>query len=308
MKTQNPLLGFSLALLAAATWGALAIAAQKVLAVMSAETLVWYRFWVAVVGLLLILGIAKKLPKLTAFSRKEWGLIALGVFGLASNFVLFSEALNYISPTTNQVLWQLAPFAMLFFSVVLFKEKFGLHQKIGLVLLIVGLIAFFNDRFSEILQFNTYAFGILLGASASTIWVAYGIAQKMLSSKLTSQQILLIIYFGCGVVLTPFAADSVPFEQMNGFLLGCFIFCCLNTLIGYGAYGEALNHWEASKVSAVTTLIPIFTMLFSNLGHYLFPDYFSAPNMNFLSYLGAFIVVFGAIFSAIGHKFLPNAK
>ena len=49
------------------------------------------------------------------------------------------------------------------------------------------------------------------------------------------------------------------------------IYCCLNTLIGYGSFGEALNHWDASKVSIVTTLIPVFTMIFSTIGHHLAP-------------------------------------
>lgn len=298
---QRPLLGFSLALLATSMWGALAIAAQQVLAVMNAPTLVWYRFVVATLGLLVMLSISKKLPKLTACNAKTWGLAVIGVFGLAANFVLFSSALHYISPTTNQVLWQLAPFTMMFVGVLLFKEQFGKYQKMGLAMLIIGLIAFFNDRFGEILQLGNYALGVLLGASASMIWVAYGIAQKLLLKTFSSQQILLMIYFGCSVVLVPFANLS-QITELNGFVLACFIFCCLNTLIGYGAYGEALNHWDASKVSVITTLIPIFTMTFSFIGHYFFPTIFANPDMNSLSYIGAFIVVAGAMISAVGDK------
>ena len=74
-----------------------------------------------------------------------------------------------------------------------------------------------------------------------------------------------------------------------------FAYCCMNTLIGYGSFGEALKHWEASKVSVVTTLIPVFTMMFSILGHHLMPDIFSAPDMNGLAYAGAFVVVGGAV-------------
>ncbi|AUI66927.1 MULTISPECIES: DMT family transporter [Glaesserella] len=298
---QRPLLGFSLALLAAMTWGALPIAAQKVLSIMNAQTLVWIRFVVAGIGLLLILGLTKKLPKPTAFTPRFLWLIGLGVLGLSLNFFLFSYGLNFISPTTSQVLWQLAPFTMILCGIVIFKEKFGLHQKIGLGLLVIGLIAFFNDRFGEIFQFGTYAFGILVGSGAAIVWVAYGIAQKLMLAKFSSQQILLIIYIGCAVLLAPFASPT-EIGEFDGFLLGCFIFCCLNTLIGYGAYAEALNHWDASKVSVVTILLPIFTMIFSSIGHWLFPDTFASPDMNLLSYIGALIVVSGTILSAVGHK------
>lgn len=298
---QKPLRGFLYALLASMTWGTLPLAVQPLLATINAQTLVWYRFWVAGLGLLLFFTFTKRLPKAKAFSPRVFKLIFLGVCGLAANFFLFSEALNYISPTTNQVLWQLAPFTMILCGVMIFKEKFGRHQKIGLILLLIGLTAFFNERMNEILQFGDYAIGILISASAAIIWVCYGIAQKLLSATFSSQQILMIIYLGCGMALSPFVAPSQLLE-INGFLIGCFLYCCVNTFIGYGAYAEALNYWDASKVSVVTILLPIFTMIFSHLGHWLMPEFVPKLTMNWLSYLGAFIVVAGTILSAVGHK------
>lgn len=298
---QKPLLGFMYALIAAMAWGSLPIVAQPVLAVLDAQTFVWYRFLVAGFGLLLFLFFAKKLPKRTAFTPQIWRLIALGVAGLSANFFLFSEALNYVTPTTSQVLWQIAPFLMILCGVVLFKEPFGTHQKIGLALLVVGLIAFFNDRFEQILQFDRYALGILIAIGAAVVWVNYAIAQKLLSKTFSSQQILLIIYLGCGIVLSSFAMPTQAVE-LSGVLLVCFAYCCLNTLIGYGAYAEALAHWDATKVSVITILVPIFTMIFSHLAHFALPEIFPELTMNTLSYLGAFVVVAGTILSAVGHK------
>lgn len=303
MNNQRSLLGFSLALLATATWGSLPIAVKQVLKGMDAQTLVFFRFIVAAVGLFFILKFAKKLPDLTALFQKHWKFVVLGVTGLSCNFIFFSESLHFIQPTTVQVLWQLAPFTMMLCGVWIFKEQFGLHQKIGLGLLLIGLVLFFNDKFSELFQLGTYALGIALGAGAAIVWVLYGISQKILLKTFTSQQILFMIYFGCAIAFSPFASFS-QVTGLSGLVLASFIYCCLNTLIGYGAYAEALNHWDASKVSAVTVLIPVFTMIFSNLGHWLFPHIFSAPNMNFLSYIGAFIVVSGTILSAVGHKFI----
>lgn len=298
---KNPVLGLFYALLATATWGTLPIIAQPILSVMNAQTFVWYRFMIAGLGLFFFFVLTKRLPTASAFTPRIIKLIILGVIGLAGNFFLFSEALNYISPTTNQVLWQLAPFTMILCGVLIFKEKFGFHQKIGLILLVGGLLAFFNEKMAEIFQFGSYALGIIIAASAAIIWVCYGIAQKLLLQTFTSQQILLIIYLGCTLVLMPFTTPSQLFE-LKGFLLGSFIYCCMNTLIGYGAYAEALNHWDATKVSVITILLPVFTMLFSHLGHYFFPTTFAELKMNGLSYLGAFIVVTGSLLSAIGHK------
>lgn len=44
MKQQQPLMGFLFALITAMAWGSLPIALQRVVAVMTPETIVWYRF------------------------------------------------------------------------------------------------------------------------------------------------------------------------------------------------------------------------------------------------------------------------
>lgn len=301
--TQKPILGFVLALLATMMWGSLPIAVKQVMKVMDAQTLVWARFVVASVGLLLVLGFAKKLPKLTACNAKTLGLIALGTLGLSGNFFLIAESLHSISPTTTQVLWQFSPFTMIFLGVLLFKEQFGFFQKIGSLLLLLGLVAFFNDKFDELLQLGAYAIGIFVSLLGSLIWVCYGIAQKLLLKQFSSQQILLIIYTCCAVSFS-FVATPTQIPQIEGaFFWGCFIYCCLNILIAYGSYGEALNLWDTSKVSLVTTLIPIFTMIFSLLGHFFFPEIFEPLEMNLVSYLGSIVVVIGAMLAAVGDKF-----
>ncbi|QEY24589.1 DMT family transporter [Neisseria animalis] len=299
---QKPLLGFSLALLATATLGSLPIAAQQALKAVDAPTLVWARFAVAAGAVLVLLAAAKKLPGPSEFSWRTAGLILLGVAGISGNFLLVAEGLHYVSPTVTQILWQLAPFGMILVGLWVFKEQFGRWQKIGLLCLPVGLVMFFNDKFGELSDMGSYALGVALCAFGSLVWVCYGVAQKLLSEKFNAQQILLLIYFSCALVLAPAAEPEQIARIDDVFLIGCFVYCCLNTLIGYGAYGESLNHWDASKISVVTTMIPIFTMLFSHLGHAVAPQVFAAPDMNFLSYLGALVVVGSAVSAAAGDK------
>ena len=116
-----------------------------------------------------------------------------------------------------------------------------------------------------------------------------------------------MMYFGCLLVFTPVAEFS-QVRELSPLAFGCLAYCCLNTLFGYGAYAEALNRWEVSKVSVVITLVPLFTIFFAHLVHYASPENFAAPELNMISYIGAFVVVCGAILSAIGHKLLPQSK
>lgn len=305
MKQQQPLMGFLFALITVMAWGSLPIALQRVVAVMTPETIVWYRFLVAALGLFIILGLTNKLPKISQFLPQYRLLAIIGVIGLAGNFVLFNTSLKYIEPSMAQIFAQLSSFTMMIFGVFFFKEKLRLNQKIGLILLVIGLILFFNDRFGLFFSVNAYSTGIFLAASAALIWSIYGIAQKLMLREFNSQQILFVIYLGCMFVFTPFAEVN-QISALDGWTLFCFIYCCLNTLVGYGAYAEALNRWDVSKVSVVITLMPLFTILFSYLLYFFYPQSFTKPDLNSISYIGAFVVVLGAITSAIGHKFIKR--
>lgn len=304
---QQPLVGFLLAITAVTMWGLLPIAIQQVLPVMDSQTIVWFRFISSAIALLMILGTTGKLPQLHLLKPRLVLLILLGIVGLSANFFLFNFALNYIPPSSSQVLSPLSSFIMLFAGVFVFKEQVGIHQKIGLVILIVGLILFFNQRFADFLEMNRYFKGIVIALCASSFWVGYGIAQKLLLSRFSSQQILLMIYIGCSIIFTPVANFSQTLN-LSPFQLACLIFCCLNTVIAYGTYGEALNRWDVSKVSAIMTQIPIFTIIFSNILTELYPQIFHDADLNWVSYIGAVTVVSGAMLSAIGHKFIRKNK
>ena len=307
MTKQQPLLGFLFALTTAMAWGSLPLALKQVVAIMDAKTIVWYRFVVATISLFILLICTNNLPKFRQFNRNYVIWTIVGVLGLAANFFLFSTSLNYIEPSIAQIFIHLSSFGMLVLGVFLFKEKLGLHQKLGLIILIIGLALFFNDRFVLFFSLNASIIGILLSVGGALIWVAYGLAQKVMLRSFTSQQILLLMYFGCAIVFTPSVELSQVFA-LTPFAWGCFIYCCLNTMIGYGAYAEALNRWDVSKVSVVLTLVPLFTILFSHIAHAIDPKDFANPQLNTVSYIGAFVVVLGASLSAIGHKLFKGKK
>ncbi|QGM80129.1 DMT family transporter [Otariodibacter oris] len=300
---QQPILGFFLALITVILWSTLPVVLQPLLTAMNAQTIVWFRFVTAAIGIFLILLFTKKLPKLTALTKNYRWLIILGIVGLSGNFYLFNFSLNYIPAAAGQVLSPLSSFSMILSGIFLFNERLGLHQKLGLVLLLIGLALFFNDRFGDFGEMNSYALGILLGLGASFIWVGYGIAQKLMLKEFSSQQILLFIYIGCAVVFTPFK-EVEQVSNLTPFTWGCLIFCCLNTIIAYGCYAEALNRWEVAKVSMIMPQMPILTIIFTELAYLIDPEHFTEPDLNMLSYIGAGLVVLGALSAAAGHKII----
>ncbi|ELY5260001.1 DMT family transporter [Yersinia enterocolitica] len=304
---QQAGLGIFLALTTAVFWGALPIAMKQVLEVMEPYTIVWYRFMMAAIGLGIILASRRQLPSLKLFRQRRWlVLLIVATCGLLGNFIFFSSSLQYLSPTTSQVIGQLSPVGMMVASVLILKERMRITQVIGAVMLICGLLLFFNTSLHELFtRMTDYTLGVALGICAAVVWVSYGVAQKVLLRRMASQQILLLLYTLCAIALFPLAKPAVIF-QLNGWQFACLLFCGVNTLVGYGALAEAMARWQAAQVSALVTLTPLFTLFFSILLALAWPDMFAAPSLNFVGYVGAFVVVAGAMFSAIGHRWWPR--
>jgi len=305
-KSQAPV-GIMLALITAMSWGSLPIAMKQVLVVMDPFTVVWYRFSMAAIVLGCILAAKRRLPPRVILSRPRWLILVLiATAGLMGNFVLFSSSLKFLSPTASQVIGQLSPVGMMLASVIILKEKMRVTQVIGAIMLILGLILFFNVSLIEIFtRLTDYTLGVIFGVGAAMVWVIYGVAQKVLLRQLASPQILFLLYTLCSIALLPLASPAM-LSQLSGWQFACLLFCGANTLVGYGALAEAMARWQAAQVSALVTLTPLFTLLFSDLLALAWPDFFAAPVLNFIGYLGAFVVVAGAMFSAIGHRWWPR--
>ena len=305
-KSQAPV-AIMLALITAMSWGSLPIAMKQVLVVMDPFTVVWYRFSMAAIVLGCILAAKRRLPPRVILSRPRWLILVLiATAGLMGNFVLFSSSLKFLSPTASQVIGQLSPVGMMLASVIILKEKMRVTQVIGAIMLILGLILFFNVSLIEIFtRLTDYTLGVIFGVGAAMVWVIYGVAQKVLLRQLASPQILFLLYTLCSIALLPLASPAM-LSQLSGWQFACLLFCGANTLVGYGALAEAMARWQASQVSAIVTLTPLFTLLFSDLLALAWPGYFAAPVLNFVGYLGAFVVVAGAMFSAAGHRWWPR--
>ncbi len=178
MKQQAGI-GILLALTTAMCWGALPIAMKQVLEVMEPSTIVFYRFLMASIGLGAILAVKRKLPPLRIFRKPRWlVLLAIATCGLFGNFILFSSSLQYLSPTASQVIGQLSPVGMMVASVFILKEKMRGTQVIGALMLLSGLVMFFNTSLIEIFtRLTDYTRALFLAVQAM-VGVSYGVAQK----------------------------------------------------------------------------------------------------------------------------------
>lgn len=230
----------------------------------------------------------------------------VAVFGLLGNYVLYLFGLKQLSAGTTQLVVQMGPVLLLVASVLVFKERFSLGQGVGLLILLGGFGLFFNQRLEELLtSLGIYTTGVLTVLLATSIWVFYALSQKQLLTVWHSQQVMMVIYLGCAALLTPWVhpLQALQLSPLQGWLL---LACCLNTLVAYGAFAEALAHWEASRVSATLAMTPLVTFVAVAVAAWVWPDYVQAEDINALGYVGAVTVVLGSTLVAVGPSLMAG--
>lgn len=293
-------LGLLLSLVTAVFWGLLPIGLKGLLNYMDSVTITWFRFVIAALFLGGYLKFKKRLPSLKQLrSRTIFLLMAITVFGLLGNYILYMLGLSFVTPGGAQVMIQLAPMLLLVGGLFVFKESFNFYQWIGLLTFVLGLTLFFNQRVNELLiTQGEYSWGIFLVFLSAILWAAYALTQKQLLKYFASEEIMILIYVAGSLMFIPNSAPSLILElDTVGWLL--LLFCGANTLIAYGAFAEALDHWEASRVSATLAITPLLTLIFMQATNFLIPGYIESEPLNTLSVVGAFIVVLGSAITAL---------
>ncbi len=293
-------LGLALSLITVFLWGVLPITLAVTLQALDVYTVTWFRFLTAFGVLAVYLAARGNLPDFQKLRSASLGLLAIATVFLGLNYLLFLQGLLYTSPTTSEVVIQLAPVLLSLGALAIFKERYNLYQWVGLGVLALGFVLYFHDQLKTMLTMQTtYLLGNGLLVLGAITWSIYALAQKQLLLKLPSSTIMLVIYGGCIILFSPLATPPAIFN-LSPLHFGMLLFCGLNTLLAYGAFAEALDHWEASRVSAVIALTPLVTLVAVWAVSLLAPTLIAPERLTLLGLLGALLVVGGSAAIALG--------
>ncbi|WP_395343728.1 DMT family transporter [Ningiella sp. W23] len=300
--------GFLLASITAVMWGVLPVFLKVLLTNTDAYTITAARFVFAAVFVFVVLVLGGALPKLRQVHKNSWIILVFGTLVLLVNYVTNVIALDYVSPSTVQLVLQIAPFLLMLGGVVFYKEGFSQLQVFGAAMLILGLLLFFNQRIPVIISSPDESLeGVLLVVVSAVAWSAYALTQKKLLLSFTSNQLTLVIYVMGGAFLLPLI-DIYSLFTLSEWQWFALIFCCLNTVVGYGAFTKAMHIWDASKVSAVITIAPIFTYLSNKIAISIAPEIFIDAQLGWLAYFGAGMVIAGAMLASIGKRKIHSSS
>ena len=300
--TGRAWLGFGYAAATMLLWGVLPLALGVVLESLDAATVTFVRFTLAAAVLGAWLAARGRLPALGRLGRTGWALLAVATLGLAANYVGYLVGLGRTSPANAAVLSQAAPLLLALGGVFVFREHFTRLQWLGFLVLVVGIGVFFGGQLRALAaDAARYREGAAILVVASLVWAVYGLAQKQLLRALPAQALMLLIYAGCALCLLPLSSPAgvLLLEPLPAALL---LFCAANTLLAYGAFAAALEHWEASRVSAVISLTPLATVAAGLLAEVAFPGFAPQEQMDAQSILGALLVVAGSLATSLGGR------
>lgn len=303
-------LGLSLTLFTALCWATLPIVLKIVLNVLDPLTLTWFRFVVAALvtaGWLRLRG-GLRGPALGygGLGRRGWLMLLVAALMLLGNYVFYLLGVQYTTPANAQLLIQLAPLLMALGGIWVFGERFHAAQWLGLGLLVTGMALFFADQLLSAARAPGYVLGASLVLVAAIVWAVYALLQKQLLMRLGSTQVLLVIYAIASVALLPFASPAALL-RLDATHWGLLLFCAFNTIGAYGAFAEALAHWEASRVSAVIATTPLLCIGAAAIVSALWPQWLAAERITPLGWFGAALVVGGsAAASLLGRAKQPG--
>jgi drug/metabolite transporter (DMT)-like permease len=291
-------LGLGLALATAACWATLPIALKVSLEALDPITLTWFRFLVAAGLMGAWLAARGRIGAYRTLGRRGWGLLGLAAVMLVGNYVLYLLGVQLTTPGNAQVLIQLAPLLMALGGIVVFGERYAPAQWLGLAIILGGLALFFQDQWHGGGGAGSYLLGSSLVVIGAVVWAVYALAQKQLLQSLDSPAVLWIIYVVATLCLWPFAKPSTlaGLDATHAWMLG---YCALNTLVAYGAFAEALAHWEASRVSAVLATTPLLCLACVALVHAYWPAVVASEAVTASGYAGAIAVVVGSAMSSL---------
>jgi drug/metabolite transporter (DMT)-like permease len=293
-------LGILLALGTATMWGTLPVALHLVAPTIGPATSTFFRFFIAALLLTPYLLVTRQV--INQHKLKSAKLLALTLAAgllLTGNYGFYILGLERTSAEATQVMIQLAPMLLLLTGLWLFKETFNTKQWLGFFAFAIGLLLFFERQISQLLfDFGDYGLGLVFIIMSAIFWTGYAIIQKYLLNDFQSSETMLILYWIGSLVFLPLS-DFSTMGQLNSLQWTALLFCGLNTLIAYGCFAEAMVHLEASRVSAIIAITPLFTIAIAQL---LPIGDMPVEPLTGLSILGAILVVSGSIITAIAKK------
>ncbi len=248
----------SLIVIAACLWGVIGVFSSELVADgFTSIQVTEVRCAVTAIGLLIVILIRDR--SLFRFVPKDLIMfIAASAFFMAYNILYFQEIAIGCPLSMASILLYTAPFFVLVFSVIIFKEEITVQKVIALVIafigciLAIGLIGGGNNEINMT--------GLWMGVGSGLTYAMYIIINKFLLKKYDPMTLTFYAFGISALCLLPFADMleifdiAVNVEGSVFWMLGLGVFI---TLVPYFMYGCGLRGLDAGYASVLALIEPM---------------------------------------------------
>jgi drug/metabolite transporter (DMT)-like permease len=254
------LFGHLMTLFTVIIWGTTFISTKVLLEDLEPVEILFYRFLIGYLALLLIYPKFKKIKNL----REELMFFAAGLCGVTLYFLFENIALKYTLTSNVGLLVSAAPiFTAILAHLFTKDEKFSLNLTLGFLVAIIGIfLIIFNGNF--VLKLNPL--GDILAILAAVIWAFYSIILKKLGNIYNYIFITRKIFFyGLLTTLPALYLFKVDFggEKLlaPGVLANIFFLGLVASALCYVMWNTAVNWIGVVKTSNYIYFIPLVTII-----------------------------------------------
>lgn len=252
------------ALAAIAMWGVSFVATKAALAEVSPITLIFTRFALGLVVLLLILTIRRE-PLI--LPRNSWPMLVLmGFVGIFIHQMLQAHALTVTTAVRTGWLIGLTPIWSAVLAAVFLRENFDFRKTLGLFLGAIGAIVVISrgDISARIFALPETRADLLILVSTVT-WAVYTILGQSTLKHLGSARTTTATIFAGWAMMIPFFVGRTgwkEYQHLSSTTIAAIIFLGVGCSgLGYLFWYAALERLEASQVAAFLYLEPMITLL-----------------------------------------------
>ncbi|MFP7471413.1 DMT family transporter [Niallia taxi] len=284
---KNTLLGSLYLILASSIWGGMYVVVKVVVAVIPPLELVWMRYMVAILALLLI-GLLTK-QKWRIEKRYILLIIAIGIIGNTISIVAQETGTMLSTAQMGAIITSSTPAFMVIFARFILKERLTIKKAISVCLATVGVVLIVG--IGNMSVSNTLG-GVSLVIAALT-WALMSVLVKRVPSDYSQIVVTTYATLVALVLLTPFVLprlSAINFSELTHPTIwgGLLYLGVISTAGGFLLWNRGLQMLNASSGGIYFFFQPVVGTL---LGWLLLGE-----RIGIMFWIGSFLILIGVLF------------
>lgn len=185
-----------------------------------------------VLGALILFWLLQLVVKTDKIERKDFlRLFICGLFGVASNQLMFFYGLNLTTPINAAIIMTCNPILVLVFSAFLIKERITPFKVLGIFLGLAGAAGLILNKSSLSIDSSNFIGDLFIFLNA-TSYAIYLVTVKPLMSKYSPLTVIKWVFLFGFTIVIPFGFSefrSIDWQSFNPSIWGAFIFVVVGT-------------------------------------------------------------------------------